>query len=198
MKKSKKRKVILSILLILLVPLAPVLYFFAGTLFWMVGSLAYGAVATAGGWVLESISPNPSAPDRIYGEFPFEIVYELDGQIMTINDVYVCKYDGIKQDSFFDKYREWKGYVKRTGEDYPILLEDGNLKLFCYVGDPEYYMNDPQRSYDEFTPSIHYVIYPNEFGGTSSGVLDIEQYLTRYKLRLISVTLSEPIQNSFD
>ena len=190
MKKSKKRKVILSILLILLVPLAPFLFVIAAFLVLFLGMLANEIVTTAGGWLF---SPNPAKPSVTYGEFPFEIVYELDGQIMTINDVYVCEYDGIKLDGFHEKSRKWSGYIKSTGDKKVILFKDENVTFYCYVGYPEYYMSDPPPR-EEYTPHIDCVRNDTK----STWEIDVDRYLAQYKLRLISVTLSEPIQNSFD
>ncbi len=132
------------------------------------------------------------------GEFPFEIVYEIDGETITINDIYVCQFDGFDRNEGVGKHRKWKGYIKSSGEEELILLEDGDLKLACSVGYPEYYMSDPSKpNPEEYTPSIYY-IKPNEFGGTSSGMIDIEPLLEQYKIKLISWRLSEPIQNSFE
>jgi hypothetical protein len=38
----------------------------------------------------------PKLPDsqNTYGEFPFRIVYELDGERITIEDVLICEYGG--------------------------------------------------------------------------------------------------------
>ena len=138
----------------------------------------------------------PPKPEITYGEFPFEVTYEIDGETITVKDIYVCEYDGIGANAT-GKYRLWKGYIKSTGEEDLVLLTDGNLKLVCALGWPSYYMGDSYLSGEEFTPYIYYEIYPNEFGGTSSGVMDIEPILEKYKIKLISWELSEPIENSF-
>ncbi len=141
---------------------------------------------------------NVPEPKIKEGEFPFEIVYEIDGETVTINDVYVCEFDGLDWNEGVGKHRKWKGYIKSSGAKELILLEDGDLKLAVSVGFPEYYMSDQSiTQIKELTPSIYY-IKPNELGGTSSGVLDIEQLLEQYKLKLVSWNFSEPIQNSFE
>ena len=141
---------------------------------------------------------NVPKPQKTEGEFPFEIVYEIDGETVTVNDVYVCEFDGFGWNEGVGKHRKWKGYIKSSGAKELILLEDGDLKLAVNVGSPEYYMSDPSWEYsEEYTPSIYY-IKPNELGGTTSGVMDIETLLEQYKLKLISWELSEPIPNSFE
>ena len=137
-------------------------------------------------------------PEIKEGEFPFEIVYEKDGEIVTVNDVYVCEFDGFDWNEGVGKHRKWKGYIKSSGAKELILLEDGDLKLAVSVGFPEYYMSDQSiTQIKDLTPAIYY-IKPNELGGTSSGMLDIEPLLEQYKIQLVSWNFSEPIQNSFE
>ena len=140
---------------------------------------------------------NVPEPQIKEGEFPFEMVYEIDGETITVNDIYVCEFDGFDWNKGVGKHRKWKGYIKSSGTEVLILLEDGDLKFAVSVGSPEYYMSDPTCPYSENTPSIFY-IEPNEFGGITSGVLDIEPLLEQYKLKLISWKFSEPIENSFE
>ena len=44
-------------------------------------------------WTLLAIglllSPNPLEPAIKYAEFPFEVVYEINGETKTVNDVFV-------------------------------------------------------------------------------------------------------------
>ena len=184
--KAKYKKVILVILIAIAILLSP---------------LAAMFVAFTGIWIGPYIhtflfEPIPSKPEITYGEFPFEIVYEIDGEMITINDVYVCEYEGIRI-GYLEKYRSWKGYFKSTGDDLLVLLQDGNLKFCCHVGDPNYYMSDPTMQEQKYVPYIFYEIFPNEMGGKSSGILDIEPMLEEYKLKLVSWNLSEPIKNSY-
>lgn len=188
MSKLKKAKPITVIILVAVIILSPIIVIFLLNLF------AWSSVFI-GTWLF---TPNPPKPEITYGEFPFEIIYEIDGEVITINDVYVCQYDGIGANEGSGKYREWKGYIKSSGEEELILFEDGNLKLACSLGDPKYYMSDPSMPTQEYTPKIFYIISPNEFGGTSSGTMDIEPILEQYKIKLISWKLSEPIKNSFE
>ena len=134
------------------------------------------------------------APQITKGEFPFEITYEIDGEIITVSDVYICEFDGFDWNEGVGKYRKWKGYIKSSGAEELILLEDGDLKFAVSIGSPEYYMGDPSCPYSENTPSVYY-IKPNELGGTSLG---IESLLEQYKIKLISWAFSEPIENSFE
>ena len=134
---------------------------------------------------------------RKTGETDIKLVYEIDGETVTVNDVYICEFDGFDWNEGVGKHRKWKGYIKSSGTDELILLEDGDLKFAVSVGSPEYYMSDPTCLYSENTPTIFY-IKPNEFGGITSGTSDIEPLLEQYKLKLISWNFSEPIEKSFE
>ena len=192
MVKSKKTKIFLTLLLITLIVLSPILLIILGIFIWFIGSMGYGLL----GYIF---IPNPPKPEITYGEFPFEIVYEIDGEIFTIQDVYVCEYDGVSLDSDGSgKHRNWNGYIKSTGESKPVLLKDENITLACYIRSPGYYMNDPYETDDVLvSPYIFYIISPNDYGGTSTGVMDIDSFLDKYKLKLVSWKLSTPIKNSF-
>lgn len=189
MTKSKTAKsLFVIVLLVVVVVLLPVLLIVSGLLGW-------ASLSIIGTWLF---NPTPPKPEVTYGEFPFEIVYELDGETVTIQDVYICEYDGIGANEGSGKHRTWKGYFQSTGDDTFVLLQDGNTTLACAVGYPEYYMSDPCTPNNEYVPYIYYIISPDKFGGTSSGVSDIEPLLEQYKLKLISWEISEPIQNSFE
>ena len=189
MTKSKTTKsLFVIVLLAVVVILLPVLLIVSGLFGW-------ASLSIIGTWLF---NPNPSKPEVTYGEFPFEIVYELDGETVTINDVYICEYDGTGANEGVGKHRTWKGYFKSTGDETFVLLQDGNTTLACAVGYPEYYMSDPDTPSKEYVPYIYYIISPDKLGGTTSGVSDIEQLLEQYKLKLVSWEISEPIQNSFE
>lgn len=187
MAKPKIAKPLIVIILVTIIVLSPIIVIFSLNLF-----------AWSGIFIGNLFSTAPPKPEITYAEFPFEIVYEIDGQIKTVNDIYVCEYDGIGMNEGVGKYRKWKGYIKSSGKEELILLEDGNLKLACSLGGPKYYMSDPDLANEDYTPFIFYIESPNEVGGTTTGVMDIEPLLEQYKIKLISWKLSEPIQNSFE
>ena len=187
MPKLKIAKPVTIIVLVAVIAISPVIVLFS------LNAFAWTSI-----FVVGELSPNPPKPEVTYAEFPFEIVYELDGTEITVNDVYVCEFDGFSWNEGVGKHRQWKGYLKSSGEEDLILLEDGNLKLACSLGGPLYYMGEPSMSMDEYTPYIFYIIHPDEFGGTTSGVGDIEPLLEQYKIKLVSWKLSDPIENSFE
>ena len=142
------------------------------------------------------LSPSPPKPEITYGEFPFELVYEVDGNLIIVNDVYVCKYDGIGSNTGTLKYRKWKGYIKSSKQQGVLLTEDDDREIYCFVGSAEYYMDDEE--YPEQTPlsprvydirkkkySMDYEIYTSD------------ELLERYNINIISWNFSDPIENSF-
>ena len=147
---------------------------------------------------LSFVSCFPPPPAIKYAEFPFELTYEIDGEIITVEDTYVCKFNGYGANAGTGIYREWKGYVKSTGEESITIIKDGTLTLVWAIGYPEYYMSDPTMPEYEYEPFAYYIIHPDEIGGTTFGMGDVEQFLEKYKIKLISWKLSDPIENSFE
>ena len=71
---------------------------------------------------------NLSACERVptprvtHGEFPFELVYEINGEEVRVTDVYVCEFEGIGGNENIGKYREWGGHVKARARKRPCCL----------------------------------------------------------------------------
>lgn len=138
------------------------------------------------------------SPQITEAEFPFEIVYEIDGETVTVSDVYVCEFDGIEWNENAGKHRQWKGYVKSTGDNDLVLAEDGNVKVVCDLGAPAYYMDDPSmEAAGEVVPTV-YCVTTFASGGVSSVTLDDTTLLEQYRIKLVSWSFSLPIENSFE
>ena len=147
--------------------------------------------------ILSSCAAVP-APQVTRGEFPFEIVYEKNGERVTVRDVYVCEFEGIEWNENFGRYRRWKGYLKSTGENTLVLLEDNGATITCNVGSAAYYMNDPNGpDIDEITPTVQRVQRTSS-GGVSAATLSAETLSEQYGIRLLSWSFSEPIENRFE
>lgn len=139
---------------------------------------------------------DPPQPAITYAEFPFEIVYELDGKEITLKDTFICMYDGIGADEGRGKFRKWKGYLKSTHEEDVVLLRDGNKKIVCTIGSPEYYMGDSEYITPETNKPVLTSVEPRG-EGTSSSVLSATMK-EHYKIKLLSWHLPEPIVNTFE
>lgn len=176
-----KNKIITTIVAVALIPVL-IMAFFA--LPWII--LGVGIL----------LSPNPQEPEITYGEFPFELVYEIDGKQITVHDTYICEFDGFGANEGVGKYRSWKGYVKSSGEESIVIAEDKERIIYCYVGEAEYYMNDEEGYYGV------YPITPRIYGGPKAGSLyynsmSPDEILERYNIKIISWKFSEPITNTF-
>ena len=53
--------------------------------------------------------PDPPRPEITYSEFPFRIEYEINGELVVIEDAVICEFDGFQPNwSGGDKTRKWK------------------------------------------------------------------------------------------
>ena len=143
-------------------------------------------------------SPNPPEPEITYAEFPLELVYTIDEKTFTINDSYICEYDGIGMYEGVGKYIKWKKYFKNSKLEELILYEKGEQKIVCDIGSPEYYMDDPDYyntyAVQENLPRLFLIETFENI--TKSHYLDDEE-MANYRIEIISWKLSPPISNTY-
>lgn len=151
---------------------------------------------------------NPPSPKIKYGEFPFRLTYEINGEQKVIEDTIICKFDGFKSEGTNGIHRKWKTYLKSGNERLTLLdlrsLEEVNefrqtmLELYFYYGNAEYYMGDigdRQRSAQGLDRVSYH--YQNTDGTTGGSSYKVDEAYEKYKIRLISWEPSPPIQNTF-
>ena len=152
-------------------------------------------------WLGLSMMPNPPKPEITYGEFPFELVYELDGEIKVVKDVLICEFDGFNLNTGRGKNRQWKTRTE-SGEDRITLLYSEGIEIFfpsgtdkgdLYMGDPETHAEDVEHPF----PNAYYNTPPVNGIHNSSYIISAEDMWEKYSLKLISWKPSQPIQNSF-
>lgn len=134
----------------------------------------------------------PEKPEVKYGEFPFWIEYEINGEKFKIEDSVICKYKGVSVTAN-GKERNWETTLEKGERDSALLLTDGNRRIYCYVGEASYYMGD----FETYGKTVFYpkVFYEEYNGGiTSSANKDI---LDKYNIRILGYEFSKPIKNSF-
>lgn len=180
MTELKKYWIFLLVFLVL-VPLLPVIFVAVAWTFVGVGT-----------WIF---TPNPPRPEITYGEFPFELVYKIEGETRTVNDVYICEYDGLGCNTGVGKYRKWKNYVKSTGEEEIILYAADGKVIYCYIGSAKYYMDDEEYSGRQSPEPIYYLRSGDE--PMNDVRISIDELRRKYKVEIIDWTLAEPIENSF-
>ncbi|MCQ4936301.1 hypothetical protein [Anaerotignum propionicum] len=156
-----------------------------------------------------NLLPNPQKPVITYGEFPFRLVYEINGETKVVEDILICEYDGIGMDEGQGKYRKWKGYLA-SGEERLLLLEVDNpaalrsnrkvvkQEIYYSTGSARYYMGD-MKDYETYKQSFPDALYFEKYddGGTSNGVIRADELYEKYRIKLKSWDYSQPIENEF-
>ena len=153
--------------------------------------LAVAVVATVVYLFISSIALKPTVTEA---EFPFKITYELDGETVTIDDVYKVNYVPNDADDNH-KGRVYSGKRSSSGEDNTniILKQDENTRVELWAHFyADYLMGDPEYDYFEgeaFEPKIYYYD-ENEIEYHD------EETLAAQGVKLISFEYPTPIENS--
>ena len=140
------------------------------------------------------VSHTAKKPTITEGEFPFSITYELDGETVTISEVYKARYVG--NSGYADTLtRMYVGETEDSGENGTGYIlkkdENGRIELCTHIY-PDYLMGDPEYDYfddEEFEPKIYY--YDSE-----ETEYDDEETLAAQGVKLISFEYPTPIKNS--
>lgn len=160
-------------------------------------------------WVGDIIIPNPPKPEVTYGEFPFRLIYELDGETKVIRDTVICEFDGFERHGEAGKYRKWKYHLK-SGDKHVTLLNVAELKiedrwgnqileLYFHPGNAEYYMDDDverKKIFGEISNMVSYTYQAND-GSIGFSAFPSDEVENKYKIRLITWEPSPPIKNTF-
>jgi hypothetical protein len=142
--------------------------------------------------VISNIAQKPAVTEK---EFPFSITYELNGEKVTISDVYKVRFD--RNDGYADsKTRVYVGEIGNMGEGNTVytLKKDENTRVELSTNFyPDYLMGDAEYDYfddEAFEPQIYY--YDAEEQEYSD-----EETLSAQGVKLISFEYPTPIENSF-
>ena len=146
---------------------------------------------------------NPHKPEITYGEFPFKLEYEIDGQKVEVEDVLICKFSGFGVDAGRGKYRKWVAQFA-SGNTRITILQTDDIEIFytpglpssriagVYMGDEEYYPGDAGSSYPD-------AWYTNEFQDKvgNAYIISADEMWQKYRIKLISWEARTPIKNTF-
>ena len=145
--------------------------------------LAVAIFATAAYLIIGSIALKPTVTEA---EFPFQITYELDGETVTIDDIYQVNYS--------PSDRVYTGKLLSSGEDDTNIIlkqdETTRIELSTYLY-ADYLMGDPEYDYFEdtaFEPVLYY------YDENEAEYYD-EETLAEQGVRLISFQYPTPIEN---
>jgi len=180
-KPTSKRKIILTIVIIILA--TPILF------------------------QLYLWSPPPPPAIR-YGEFPFRLEYELDGERFVIEDTLVASFVesriGVKNES---GVRRWQSTFENTEDGLSIILKRGDdLSISFRPGLAPFYMGDPvaghrrRRITDTLNHPNFSIRTVNQEGRIRLDFFQPEEaheILLEHGITLISWEHADPIVNSF-
>ena len=189
MKKNRKKTTFIVPIIIVL---------FVGVIIPIIPFIAE-VVLYVGIWTM----PNPPEPQITRGEFPFTLIYEIDGEERKVEDTIVCEYAGIEINYGFGKYREWKAHLS-SGNERIILWQGktkkGNKKELYYdFAPPGYYMGDPE--YGKGTKYGYSDVARRTYckdGEIEETFISDKKLMTDYGIKIISWTCEEPIHNTFE
>ena len=151
--------------------------------------------------------PEPLQPEITYGEFPFRLTYELNGEIIVIEDTIICEYDGTSD--LTNTRRKWKSHLKSDNERVTLLdfrplgemTENGAnvLELYFDYGYAKYYMGEINSIYarEAKVERVNYVLV-NSLGNVVYYFFDAETAYERYGIKILSWEVSPPIENRFE
>ena len=130
----------------------------AGVLVVLVLGVAFLQFAS-GGILGEMLFDRPAKPKVKHGEFPFQLVYEFEGQQYTVNETIVCDYKGVSFALDGGNTRDWDCYVTNNDRYGRYYLDEANRPTL-YIQVPleaEYYMGMPDAKVEYTSPYIFFV-----------------------------------------
>ena len=136
-------------------------------------------------------------PDIKEGEFDVSVTYEVNGEVKTLDLVYICEYDGVDLTLDGTSYRAWNGHFDGYEEGALIEVsevEGGKIALFFLIY-PEYFMGEPDYATD-FYPHVltNYIYYED---GVEMIEDDQELIAESYGVKIIGCEYDTPIENEF-
>ena len=169
--------------------------------------IVYLVLGFSGSYRASCLRPDPPRPEITYGEFPFRIEYEINGEMVIVEDTIICEFDGFQPDwGGGDKTRKWKvsfasGKKSQIYKDRADLLVDEANHIYFALGDGEYYMGDDHYAGNlpaDYVPSLlAYKATKQLFGGWHTINIGAHELLNTYGIKIISYEIAPPIVNSF-
>lgn len=189
MKKSFKRFILLLLSLVILLPS---LLLFAGCDPFTILQLSMAC------------RPDPPTPEITTAEFPFKLVYTINGEEVVYEDVITCTYDGFNNDaSRSDKYRVWD---KEYGKDSPVVLcqlNDEQRICFYIPYSAAYLMGETPDAVNYFDdpPYIGLATLTEYLEGKTAyrcdRTIEADELKEVYNIEIVSFEMPPPIENTF-
>ena len=146
-------------------------------------------------WKFNS-APDPPAPEITYHEFPFTLVYGINGKKIVVEDTIKCEFKGFASGSN-GKWRMWEASLASNegiSKDSGVSIQAYGLdNVFFSLGDAHYYMGEPG-----YTTMNLYAYRIETFGGLKTRYeLSSDELLKQYGIILVTWNPSPAIENSF-
>ena len=136
------------------------------------------------------------------------LVYEINGQKITLKDTLIIEYEGMGYNEGWGYYNRWKKYYKSSilSSDQVITEHDfilfdsfvtgvGSTTITFKLGSANYYMGfeetDPFWIYTGVKPGDIVISNPKETRAISE-----EELLKRFDIKIIERHISQPIEQS--
>jgi hypothetical protein len=160
-------------------------------------------------WIVLSVGlwlqPNPPGPEIKNGKFPFELVYEINGEKTVVKDTILCEFDGFGVDEGRGKYRKWKETLASGKEDIVLWRNNkGRTKQFLYYALPpaSYLMGDGDKSdYDTDYNELYHngtILFTGDSKDSSDeSLIESKKLFTKYGIKIIAFEFAPPITNTF-
>jgi len=151
-------------------------------------------------------TPAPPVPEITYGEFPFRLEYEIDGERFVIEDTLIAEFDrSIAGNATMRARRIWNTRLE-SGEERRVRIKEAtNLTITFSPGLAEYHMGDLHGG-DLIVQNPSIVSQPHVFVRTViDGRSNVDYFLLEeaheileeHGIKLISWYRTAPIINSF-
>ena len=147
--------------------------------------------------LLLGCSKKTDKPVNQYGEFPFKLVYEVNGERIKIEDVLVVEHLGQDWNEGSGTYNKWHTFHKKgtKAENCTTLdlYEIDGATITLFLGSCEYYMG-----LDETNASIYklYKINPGDIVISSQKefrVITDEELYYKFGVKIIEKSFSTPL-----
>ncbi|MCM3625764.1 hypothetical protein M3194_00120 [Paenibacillus glycanilyticus] len=153
-------------------------------------------------FIFGQLEPNPPKPENTYGEFPFRLVYVIDGEMKVIEDTLICEFNGFGWDEGNGKHIKWEARLANGNklasflftEDYQygVKLFDGFIKgqggtsIIFDIGNPQYYLG--YKNYTDYSPGRVSISSP-----LATGVINEDELSNKYNIKIIEMKFSQPL-----
>lgn len=178
--------------------------------------ILWGIVNTGGLlYIIYDIFISNNVPQITYGEFPFYVEYEKDGEKYVIEDTVICEFEGFDTSLGFQTIRTWSAKLKSGDENKCVLTREENSpsvltpgrtntlsRLVLDYGSPEYYMDDPVgwSKVDRKACFEYREIWKEseKVSNTEHTKLSKRKLEKHFGIKIIKFECSKPIKNKFE